>query len=106
MIPDDPELEAWLDSARKELVPMIEGSAIGVSLVPTGETDVKFALELGLLIMMNKPILAIVEPGTDVAPKLLAVADKVLYLDDLKSEHSERLVSAAIRELAGPDDDG
>lgn len=52
-----------------------------VSLVPTEQTDIKFALELGVAIMLDKPIIAVVRPGTRVPAKLVAVADELLEMD-------------------------
>ena len=63
------------------LVPKLAASAATVSMVPRGETDVKFAVELGMSIMLDKPILAIVDPTTKVSRRLLRVADKVIYAD-------------------------
>lgn len=81
-MPDDPfESAEWRDYAdrvRRELVPMIGDSAYVMSLVPDGETDVKFALELGLSIMMDKRIIAVVRAGVHVPNKLAGVADAII----------------------------
>lgn len=81
---DDP---AWLDYAAHvidSLVPMTSKSKVIISLVPSGPSDVKFAVELGMSIMMDKPIIAVVRPGVQVPAKLMAVADVIIdaNLDD------------------------
>jgi hypothetical protein len=81
---DDPyQDQGWLDYAthvQKELIPMIDKSAVTMSLVPDAlaKVDVKYATELGYCIMMDKPILALVAPGCDPPPKLKLVADEIV----------------------------
>lgn len=75
---DDPESQAWIRHVLGELVPMIEDSSITVSLIPHGPTDVKFAVELGLSIMLDKPIVLVVSPGGAVPDHLRRVADDIV----------------------------
>lgn len=75
---DDPDVQKWLHRTLDELVPMIEGSTITASIVPTSKTDIKFAVELGLAIMLDKPVAIIVQPGQQVPEHLLRVADEVI----------------------------
>lgn len=77
----DPEFKAYAARVNAELIPKIESSAFSVSLVPRGETDIKFAIELGLCIMMDKPILAMVPKGVVVPERLRRVADKIVEWD-------------------------
>jgi nucleoside 2-deoxyribosyltransferase len=93
-----PEFDAWVKRIRAELVPKIEGSDIFCSITPSSpdKVDVKFAVELGLAIMMDKPIVATMEPGTKVPAKLAAVVDKFVEMDfDNISDSSRRLAEAA-----------
>jgi len=63
-------------------VPGMEGSAFVMSLVPTdGKPDIKFAVELGLTIMLEKPLVVVALPGTKIPDKLRTIADLVLELD-------------------------
>lgn len=80
-IRDDPEFQRWEEEVQISLVPKIDGSVATISLVPTGKTDVKFALELGLSIMLDKPILAVVAPGAEVPERLRRVIDAVVEAD-------------------------
>jgi len=68
---------------RRDAVEKIAGTDIFLTMLPPEEyqTDVKFAVELGLSIMMNKPIIAIVMPGREIPEKLRLVADFVLEAD-------------------------
>lgn len=76
---DSPEWKAYSQRALEELVPMMRGSAVTISLAPKGDaTDIKFALELGLSIMMDKPIIVVVFPDTTAPAKLLQFADRVV----------------------------
>jgi hypothetical protein len=97
---NNPEWKAWEARCQAELVPMMRDSGSVVQLVPKGGSDIKFAVELGLSIMMDKPILAIVQPGTETPPKLLKVADKIIEADlDTAAGHAK--VQAEIREFLG-----
>lgn len=60
---------------------MLEETAVTISLIPRGETDIKFAVELGLSIMMDKPIIALVQPGMSIPSGLAAVAAEIVEVD-------------------------
>lgn len=75
---DDPEFKAWARNVRAHLLPKMSESALSLTLVPTGDTDIKFAVELGLSIMLDKPIIAVVQPGTKVPERLVRVADEIV----------------------------
>lgn len=101
---DDPKFRAewdeWELRVQTGLVPKLEGSAIVMQLVPKdGKPDIKFAVEIGLSILMNKPIIAIVLPGVRPPPKLIKVADKVLYIDP-KDASGQAQLQAALAEFA------
>ena len=79
----DPEWQAYVTRTRSELVPMIEGSSIGLSIVPTDpeKVDIKFAVELGLMIMLDKPIIMVIRPNQVLPEKLRKVADDIVVHD-------------------------
>ena len=62
---DSPEWQEYAQHVREELLPKIEESAIGVSLY-NGALDPKLAIETGYLILLDKPIIAVVTPGAKV----------------------------------------
>lgn len=95
---DDREYKDWEHSVRTELIPKLEASSMTVSLVPTGETDIKFAVELGLSIMLDKPIIAVVQPGAKVPERLVRVADDIIEAD-LRTERGREIIQAKLIEL-------
>jgi len=86
------------------LVPLLKDASVTVSLVPTGETDLKYALELGLSIMMDKPIIAVVTPGAKVPSRLLRVADAIVEGDLGHPETLRDRITAAIERLDDEDE--
>lgn len=61
---DTEEWHAWAEGVNARLLPMVQESAATLSLFPSdGNGDVKYAVELGLSLMMNKPIMLIVLPA-------------------------------------------
>jgi len=75
-----PEWRAYVTHVRTTLVPMIEDSAMSISIVPKDpeSVDVKFAVELGLCIMLDKPIILAVREGTVLSEHLRRVADEIV----------------------------
>jgi hypothetical protein len=60
----------------------------------TGEPDVKFSVELGMSIMLDKPILAVVQPGAKVPDHLARVADLIVECDMNNPADQEKLAEA------------
>lgn len=92
---------AWQNFAKRavnELIPKLDSSACSLTLVPEGPSDIKFAVELGLSIMMDKPIIAVVPPGRVIPSHLLRVADEVVEMGD---GFEERMKAALSRVLDG-----
>lgn len=77
---DDPEFKAFAARVIGELVPKLQASGVTMTLVPRGEIDIKFAVELGVSIMLDKPILACVPRGAPIPDKLRAVADEIVVM--------------------------
>lgn len=79
---EDPEALAWMEDVRKNLVPMLDNSAVSVTMAPPADSyDVKFAVELGMSILMDKPLLLVVPKDRPVPPKLRMVADDIFFID-------------------------
>lgn len=94
---DHPSTQAWVKHVLSELTPMIEKSSCTVSIVPKGDTDVKFAVELGLSIMYDKPIVLAVFPGAEIPDHLRRVADEIVEVD---GEHGPQRLQEAITRVA------
>lgn len=77
---ETPEGKAWARHVRRELVPKLEESAVSLTIY-TGKMDVKLAVELGAAVLLDKPIILMVEPGTKVPERLVRVADRILEAD-------------------------
>ncbi|MGH9001499.1 MAG: hypothetical protein ACRDYV_00055 [Acidimicrobiia bacterium] len=105
---DDPAARAWARDVREELLPKLTASAVVCSLVPRdGEPDPKFCVELGMSIMLDKPIIAVVTPGRKAPERLARVADRIIEADLDTAAGRDRLaasLNAAMRELR--DEDG
>jgi hypothetical protein len=78
---DRQEWDRFVEHFRRDTLEKIAGSRATISIVPAGgELDVKFAVELGASIMLNKPIMAIAHSEDDVPEKLRKVVDEVFVL--------------------------
>lgn len=88
-----PEWKAYAAHAANDLIPKVTSSAVTLALVPDPETelDMKFCIELGACIMLDKPILGIAVPGQRIPERYLRVADEVLYIDLSTPEGQEEL---------------
>jgi nucleoside 2-deoxyribosyltransferase len=80
---DRAEWQRFVEYQHEHTVKGIESSACVMSLVPDGEPDIKFAVELGLAIMLGKPVIAVAMPGSEVPSGLRKVAAAVIEDADL-----------------------
>lgn len=102
---DDPEARAWAQHALDELVPRLRDSVATISLVPeeAGLDDIKFALELGLTIMLGKPLILAVVPGRRVPASLARVADRIVELDFDNPAEAAARIQAAVADIVPED---
>lgn len=75
---DEDAYRAWRQRVLDEVLPMVEESTVAVALIPRTEADIKMAVELGMMVLLDKPIIAVVSPGVKVPAKLVAVADRIV----------------------------
>jgi len=95
---DDPRWKEYAERVKKDLIPMIKDSKVTLSLVPSdGQPDPKFAVELGYCIMLDKPIIAIVNPGSKVPLKLAKVADEIVEGNVGDPDFEKRFLAAMDR---------
>lgn len=88
----------WARQVLDDMVPKLRDSACAISLYPSdGSTgDVKYWVELGASICMNKPILLVVMGDAELPPKLAQVADEIVRLrNGLDAEGSGLLGATA-----------
>jgi hypothetical protein len=77
---DDPRAKAYLRRAQRDLLPMMRDSEVIMSLYH-GEPDAKLAIETGFAVLLDKPIVGLVTPGTHAARKFIAVCDELIEAD-------------------------
>lgn len=103
-VENDPVFKSWAGRVRRELVPKLEDSSAVVSIVPSRGHDVKFAVELGLSIMMEKPIVAVVTPGMHIPRGLAKVADEIVEVDwDADMGKAHESIDAAFKRIQDRD---
>lgn len=92
----DPGWLAYAKHARETLEPMVRDSSVAIA-VSDGRIDPKMAMEMGYMVMLDKPIIALVAPGSKVPNKLAIVADEIVEgtIDD--PTLNERLMAAMKR---------
>lgn len=100
---EDADFEAWQHDVITNLVPKMQESSVVASLVPDGPTDAKFAVELGVAIMLDKPIIIVVRPGMQVPAKLMKVADATVDWTDDATVATQ--IGEAMKSLGFTDDD-
>lgn len=99
---NEEERETWqrfVNHHREETLVAMTDSAVMVSIVPDPkDVDMKFSVELGMAIMLDKPIIAVVAPGVVVPNKLRRVADQVVICD-IDTEEGQATFLRALDEL-------
>jgi len=98
-IENDPDFIKWKKDVQENLIPRIDNSAVTISLMPNGAPDVKYAVELGLSIMLDKPIIIAVQPGGKIPLKLAKVADEIVEIDLSQSAVSALRVQEAMNRV-------
>ncbi len=91
---NEEELEGWNEFVRhyrEDVLPRMEESALFMTVVSPARTDIKFAVELGMAIMLEKPIITVVVPGAHVPEKLRAISEAVVECDMDTGEGREEL---------------
>src|SRR3954469_17600708 len=99
--------DVYAQSVRDDLIPKIDESAIVASFVPDDLVgDVKYAVELGYSIMLDKPLILVVgnqQTADRLSPKLRRVADRIIVAD-LTTTDGQQTITAALQDVL--DDDG
>jgi hypothetical protein len=87
--------EAWerfVTYQREHTLHAMADSAFVMSIVPKEDVDIKFAVELGMAIMLNKPLFCVVQPDAEIPDKLRRVADFIAFVDIDTEEGKETLI--------------
>ncbi len=99
------EWDKYVKHVREDVVQQVAGSAAFISLLPgEDELDVSFATQLGMAIMLDKPIIALAVAGRHVPSGLRAIAAEIIEVsgdmdtEDGRQEMADKL-EPAIRRL-------
>lgn len=102
---EDPDYQAWEKHVQEAVVPLLEESAVTITLVPRGQPDVKFAVELGLSILMDIPVIVLVQPGMSIPGGLAAAAAEIVEVDIAKDpDAAQRSITEAYARVMHTDD--
>lgn len=97
---NDPAAKVWIEHVLSDMVPKMKDSAVVAQLIPGDEGEVKFWVELGASIMMDKPIVAVAFEGRSVPKKLRMIADEIVVLPEgMNPEGAEEFKAALNRVL-------
>jgi hypothetical protein len=100
-----PEYDEYVEHVRKDVLPKMENISLFVSITPNSEKiDIKFATEMGIAILMDKPIVAIIRRGQDIPKKLSRVVDRFIEVDDNYDPTVGDRIKEAIKEMVKPND--
>jgi hypothetical protein len=99
-----PEAERYARDVLVNMVPKLKSSEIALSLVPGGEGDVKYWVELGASIMFDKPIIVVVTGDRKLPPKLELIADEIVRMPEDADQWDQVVqdtMTAAIERVLG-----
>lgn len=101
MTPEEQDaFEKWAQAQRETNIKGMAQSAFVFSLYPKdGEFDVDFALQLGAMLMLEKPVLMLIEPGQEIPAKVRAVADEILEVSTDDIDLGGATIAAKIKEF-------
>lgn len=95
----DPNFKRWMQHVLKDMKPKMEESALICQLVPDDEGEVKFWVELGASIMMDKPIVAVAFEGRQIPKKLRMIADEIVVLPEGATPEGARELEEAFERV-------
>ena len=80
---DSDGFRRYADDMRARLIPKMKDSASVLMIAPSIDEkfDVQFALQIGAAILLEKPLILLVQRGRIIPPKLRAIADRIIETD-------------------------
>jgi hypothetical protein len=98
----NPDLEAAMEhffaEARLNLFPKLKAARFAVAVMD-GRVDAKLALEIGASLLLDKPILLVMQKGIKLAPRLRMVADEVIEYETIRDPITQAAMAAAIQRM-------
>jgi len=97
---DSDEFRHWADDMRARLIPKMRGSASVLMIAPKMEEkfDIEFALQIGASILLEKPLILLVDRKRNIPPKLRAIADRIIETDLNKVTMHQEEIQQQIRQ--------
>lgn len=107
LTPDErAEWDRFVRHTREDTIEAMAASAYVTTFVPAAdaEPDVQFAVEVGLTLLLDKPLILLAVPGRPIPERLRRAADEIVVLEhDLDTEagrhEARRRLEAAMRRL-------
>ena len=95
------EEHEWYERVRTELLPKLELSTMIAVESPSepDKPDIKLAVELGLALWLNKPVIIAVQPGRDLPHRVRRCADIVLDDCDIFTDEGQERFYRAVETL-------
>jgi hypothetical protein len=95
------EFDRWAKYVRETLLPLISLSEVTCCVIPRdpSKLDIQVATELGASVLVDKPIIALIQPGTKAPEKLAAIVDRFIEFDPSNPNQSSEAISQAVKEL-------
>lgn len=80
---DSDDFKRWADTMRARLIPKMADSAHVLMIAPnmSEQFDIEFALQIGASILLEKPLILLVDKTRTIPPKLRAIADRIIETD-------------------------
>lgn len=80
---DHPEWAAFEHNIRTNMLPKMRESATVLALAPdiSQDLDLRFAIQIGACILLEKPLLVLAMKGRTLPPKLVQIADRIIYAE-------------------------
>ena len=93
---EEPAGKQFIADVLTGMLPGMKESAVVAQVVPDDpEGDVKFWVELGASIMLEKPIVAVVLAGRHCPEKLRRIADEIVEIsEDFNAEDAAKMEAA------------
>lgn len=98
----DPQWRAWADHVRDNVVGRILASTHIIAVVPERADDLQFAAEVGLAMMLGRPLILVIAEGRGLPVKLGEVAETVVRYGPTAGPLEQQL-RAALRLLPDVD---
>lgn len=91
----------FYERARRDLFPKAKDSSISITIL-SGEPDPKLCMELGAMILFDKPIIVVAMPGTQISAALKRVASAIV-ITDLNDPSSHSRITKALTDVLAND---